>query len=194
MSPPWRAKASAAPARGCCAASARASPRSKPLRPLQGRRARALFLERLPGQPRGADDVCRSRRHDCLGRAESREPDRRHPPVAGAPRDLAHNDVGGGRRGARGRARGRRSSSSNRSSAWMATRRRSASYAALCEDAGAHLIVDEAHAVGVYGERGRGLIEEHGLDRPVFLSINTAGKALGVAAPSSPGRRGRSTT
>lgn len=46
---------------------------------------------------------------------------------------------------------------------------------------GAALIVDEAHAVGIYGERGSGLIEEMGVDARVFVSINTAGKALGVA-------------
>jgi 8-amino-7-oxononanoate synthase len=50
-----------------------------------------------------------------------------------------------------------------------------AEYAALCRSAGAELIVDEAHAVGVYGECGRGLAGE------VFVSINTAGKALGVS-------------
>ena len=44
---------------------------------------------------------------------------------------------------------------------------------------GANLIVDEAHAVGLYGARGSGLVEETGIDP--FLSINTAGKALGVA-------------
>jgi len=54
-------------------------------------------------------------------------------------------------------------------------------YAALCRAAGAHLIVDEAHAVGVYGAKGSGLIEQHGIDEDVFLSVNTAGKALGVA-------------
>jgi 8-amino-7-oxononanoate synthase len=43
------------------------------------------------------------------------------------------------------------------------------------------LIVDEAHAVGVYGARGSGLIEQHGVAAEVFLSINTAGKALGVS-------------
>ena len=49
-----------------------------------------------------------------------------------------------------------------------------AEYAALCQAAGAELIVDEAHAVGVYGESGRGLGGE------VFVSVNTAGKAMGV--------------
>jgi 8-amino-7-oxononanoate synthase len=54
-------------------------------------------------------------------------------------------------------------------------------YAELCEQSGAHLIVDEAHAVGIYGARGSGLIEEHGVADQVFLSVSTAGKALGVA-------------
>jgi 8-amino-7-oxononanoate synthase len=42
---------------------------------------------------------------------------------------------------------------------------------------GAALIVDEAHAVGLYGERGQGLVGGDG----VFVSVNPAGKALGVA-------------
>jgi 8-amino-7-oxononanoate synthase len=50
-----------------------------------------------------------------------------------------------------------------------------AQYAALCRAAGAELIVDEAHAVGVYGESGRGLAGD------AFISINTAGKAMGVS-------------
>ncbi len=54
-------------------------------------------------------------------------------------------------------------------------------YAELCAQRGAHLIVDEAHAVGIYGSRGSGLIDEHGVAEQVFLSISTAGKALGVA-------------
>ena len=54
-------------------------------------------------------------------------------------------------------------------------------YAELCAQSGAHLIVDEAHAVGIYGSRGSGLIEEHGATEQVFVSISTAGKALGVA-------------
>jgi 8-amino-7-oxononanoate synthase len=54
-------------------------------------------------------------------------------------------------------------------------------YAELCAQRGAYLIVDEAHAVGIYGSRGSGLIDEHGIGEQVFLSISTAGKALGVA-------------
>ena len=42
------------------------------------------------------------------------------------------------------------------------------------------LIVDEAHAVGVYGDLGSGLVEELGCQESVFLSVNSAGKALGV--------------
>ena len=50
-----------------------------------------------------------------------------------------------------------------------------AEYVMLCRAAGAELIVDEAHAIGVYGAQGRGLAGD------VFASINTAGKAMGVS-------------
>ena len=56
-----------------------------------------------------------------------------------------------------------------------------AEYAALCRASGAALIVDEAHAVGIFGARGSGLIEAAGIEDDVLVSINTAGKALGVA-------------
>lgn len=55
-----------------------------------------------------------------------------------------------------------------------------ADYAAVCHDRGAVLIVDEAHAVGVFGATGSGLIEDAGLDPGTVVSINPAGKALGV--------------
>jgi 8-amino-7-oxononanoate synthase len=54
-------------------------------------------------------------------------------------------------------------------------------YAEICAETGTNLIVDEAHAVGVYGETGSGLIEQFGIESQVFLSLNTAGKALGVS-------------
>lgn len=56
-----------------------------------------------------------------------------------------------------------------------------ADYAALCRARRAALIVDEAHAVGIFGKRGRGLIEHTATDHDVFVSVNTAGKALGAA-------------
>src|SRR5580765_4099258 len=54
-------------------------------------------------------------------------------------------------------------------------------YASLCRATGAALVVDEAHAVGVRGARGTGLIEAAGLDPNSCVSINPAGKALGVS-------------
>lgn len=62
-----------------------------------------------------------------------------------------------------------------------------ADYAALCRQMRVVLIVDEAHAVGLYGRRGSGLIEETGIGDDVFLSVNTAGKALGVAGAFAAG-------
>jgi 8-amino-7-oxononanoate synthase len=54
-------------------------------------------------------------------------------------------------------------------------------YIAVCRATGAALVVDEAHAVGVRGTRGSGLLEEAGIDPNSCLSINSAGKALGVS-------------
>ncbi len=53
-------------------------------------------------------------------------------------------------------------------------------YADLQERHGFALIVDEAHAVGVYGATGSGLVEELDCADSVFVSTNAAGKALGV--------------
>ncbi|NER14506.1 aminotransferase class I/II-fold pyridoxal phosphate-dependent enzyme [Leptobacterium flavescens] len=52
-------------------------------------------------------------------------------------------------------------------------------FTAFCEEQKLHLIIDEAHAVGVFGEKGCGLIQEQGLENKVFARIITFGKALG---------------
>ena len=50
---------------------------------------------------------------------------------------------------------------------------------ALCERYEANLIVDEAHATGIFGKNGRGLVCELGLEDKVFARIITFGKAMG---------------
>jgi 8-amino-7-oxononanoate synthase len=50
--------------------------------------------------------------------------------------------------------------------------------AELAERYGAELIVDEAHATGVHGREGRGLVAAHGLTRQVLAIVHTCGKAL----------------
>ncbi len=49
----------------------------------------------------------------------------------------------------------------------------------LCDRYQAHLIVDEAHSTGVFGEQGRGKVFELGLEDRVLLRLHTFGKALG---------------
>ncbi len=50
---------------------------------------------------------------------------------------------------------------------------------ALCEADNAQLIVDEAHATGVFGSRGEGLVCALELQDKVFARVHTFGKALG---------------
>src|SRR5688572_17410323 len=49
----------------------------------------------------------------------------------------------------------------------------------IAERAGAVVIVDEAHATGMYGARGSGRVEELGLRERVVATMHTGGKALG---------------
>ncbi len=54
---------------------------------------------------------------------------------------------------------------------------------ALAEQYNAIIIADEAHATGIYGEKGKGLcwdiIQKHGYER--LITLHTCGKAVGVA-------------
>ena len=49
----------------------------------------------------------------------------------------------------------------------------------LCEQYGAHLIVDEAHATGVVGATGEGLVQHLNLQTKCFARVHTFGKAVG---------------
>jgi 8-amino-7-oxononanoate synthase len=51
--------------------------------------------------------------------------------------------------------------------------------AALCRQYDAQLIVDEAHATGVVGGKGEGLVQALGLEKECFARVHTFGKAVG---------------
>lgn len=55
-----------------------------------------------------------------------------------------------------------------------------AAIAALCAEQGVAMMVDEAHATGVLGPGGAGLVEALGLGDQVELRMGTLGKALGA--------------
>jgi 8-amino-7-oxononanoate synthase len=50
---------------------------------------------------------------------------------------------------------------------------------AIAERSGAVVVVDEAHATGLWGERGSGRVEELGLRDRVLATVHTGSKALG---------------
>jgi 8-amino-7-oxononanoate synthase len=63
-------------------------------------------------------------------------------------------------------------------------------YAELAERHGAELIVDDAHATGLYGAaRGSGLCEALGVERRVTAIVFTLGKAVGLAGGCVAGSR-----
>lgn len=49
----------------------------------------------------------------------------------------------------------------------------------ICKNHNAHFIVDEAHALGVFGQNGLGLIQDLKLGNDVFARLITFGKGLG---------------
>jgi 8-amino-7-oxononanoate synthase len=54
-----------------------------------------------------------------------------------------------------------------------------AAIVALCHQYNAQLIVDEAHATGVIGPNGEGVVQALGLEKACFARIHTFGKAVG---------------
>lgn len=51
--------------------------------------------------------------------------------------------------------------------------------AAICKENQLHLIVDEAHAIGVFGKQGKGLCDELAITNDCFARVYTYGKAMG---------------
>ncbi len=49
----------------------------------------------------------------------------------------------------------------------------------LAEKYGANLVIDEAHATGIFGPKGEGRVVELGLQNRVYARVHTFGKALG---------------
>ncbi len=54
----------------------------------------------------------------------------------------------------------------------------------LCKEYGAELIVDEAHATGIFGSQGAGLVEELHVEHSLFARVHTFSKALGTHGAS----------
>lgn len=54
-----------------------------------------------------------------------------------------------------------------------------ADLANIAEETGAMLLVDEAHATGIFGARGTGLLEATGVSSPNVIAVGTLSKALG---------------
>lgn len=60
---------------------------------------------------------------------------------------------------------------------------------ALKEKHGAWLMLDEAHATGLFGARGRGLADEMGVSRQIEVQMGTLGKAVGASGGFISGSR-----
>lgn len=49
----------------------------------------------------------------------------------------------------------------------------------MLPDGNGHIVVDEAHANGIYGIQGRGIVCSLGLEHKIFARLHTFGKAIG---------------
>ena len=51
---------------------------------------------------------------------------------------------------------------------------------ALAKEYNAYIIIDEAHSVGIFGNRGEGLCQALGIEKDIFLRLITFGKGIGA--------------
>ena len=93
-----------------------------------------------------------------------------------------HKDVGRRAQDPAGPARRRSASCSSRtaSSAWTATSARCPALCDLAEEFGCIMMVDDAHASGVFGKNGRGTIDHFGMHGRVDIQVGTLSKAIGA--------------
>ena len=93
-----------------------------------------------------------------------------------------HKDVDAARKIAADRCRRASASCSSPTacSAWTATSALCRSSATLAEEYGCIMMVDDAHASGVFGRNGRGTIDHFGVHGRVDVQVGTLSKAIGV--------------
>lgn len=60
-------------------------------------------------------------------------------------------------------------------------------FAQICLAKGAYLIVDEAHSTGIFGNGGRGLVDQLNLQDKIFAIVHTFGKGIGAHGASVSG-------
>ena len=51
---------------------------------------------------------------------------------------------------------------------------------ALAKEYNAYIIIDEAHSVGIFGNKGEGLCQALGIEKDIFLRLITFGKGIGA--------------
>ena len=71
-------------------------------------------------------------------------------------------------------------SSPTASSAWTATSGRCPALCELAEETGCIMMVDDAHASGVFGKNGRGTVDHFGMHGRVDIQVGTLSKAIGA--------------